>query len=171
MALIQDEIQEIIASAPTRYTELEVIKLSYSTWPEDLVITNQLEDSTEINIDGALVAVTYIPLKIGEENQDELVSNQRPLTIQGLNDIVAHYEDLTNQESSERIKADILTYSMDIDGNISDENLIYTYYVYGISYSQKNQSATVNLSTAPTNNSETGVKITTALYPSVGGFE
>ena len=64
MALIQDEIQEIIASAPTRYTELEVIKLSYSSWPEDLVITSQLDNGVEVTIDGALVAVTYIPLTI-----------------------------------------------------------------------------------------------------------
>lgn len=166
-----DLMQEVIASALTDYTQVEVVRLSYSTYPEDLNITYQLEDGTTLTDSTGPYVVRSVPLRISDESQDELVSNTRTLTIQGINDVVATYDDLTIPENEEKIKCEIFSYLLDRKGVISSVQSKFTYYVLDISYSQKSNSATLAISTNPTNRSETGVKSTSSLFPSLRGVE
>ena len=168
---LSDLIQEVIASALTDYSQVEVVRLSYSKFPEDLNITYQLEDMTTLTDESGEYIVRNVPMKVSDESQDELVSNKRSLTIQGLNDIVAYYEDFTDQESMERIKCDFFVYLIDRKGNITGLQEHYVYYVLDINYSQRSNSATLEISTSPTNQSETGIKFTSSRFPSLKGFE
>lgn len=168
---LSDLLQEVIASALTNYSEVEVVRLSYSSWPEDLYLTYELEDYTEITDSAGTHQVRAVPMKLSDESQDGLVSNTRGLTLQGINDLVAHYEDMTDPESEERIKCEVLLYLIDRKKVVTGVQGHFTYYVLGIDYSQKSNSATMQISTSPTNNSETGLKFTSSLFESMRGFE
>lgn len=168
---LSDLIQEVIASALTDYSQVEVVRLSYSKFPEDLNITYQLEDGATLTDSSGTYVVRNVPMQISDESQDELVSNTRTLTIQGLNDIVASYEDLTDNSSQERIKCQVFLYLIDRKGNVTGIQESYTYYVLGIDYSQRSNSATLSISTSPTNQSETGIKFTSSRFESLRGFE
>lgn len=165
------ELAEVIASSWREFTEVEVVKLSYSTWSEDLHITQQLENGFEINTGTAIVPVYYAPMKLSDEANDDLVLNERSLTFQGINDVVATYEDLVIDDSDERIRVDVLSYLLNRDGTISSVQSFFTYYVMRIAYSQKNNAASLTIATTPTNLSETGVKFTSVNFPSLKGVE
>ena len=165
------ELKEVIASSWREFTEVEVVKLSYSTWPEDLYITQQIEGGFEIPVNGETVQVYYAPMRLTDEANDELVANERTLTFQGINDVVATYEDLTVQDSEERIQVDVLSYLLGRDGSISNVQSFFTYYVMKIAYSQKSNAASLTIATNPTNQSETGVKFNSLSFPSLKGVE
>lgn len=171
MAITPDDYKVAIASAWTDYSEVEVVRLSYSTWGESIVITNQLDNGTQITTSDGVFTTVNVPMKLSDESQEELVSNTRSLSIQGLNDIVAHYEDLTSQSSEERIKVDIYGFLLDRSLSVSSLQAHFTYYVLGIDYSQKSNSATLRIATTPTNNSECGVIFSEVYFPSMRGFE
>lgn len=168
---LSDLLKEIIASSLTDYSEVEVVRLSHSKWPEPIYLTYQLDDKTVITDSTGSHEVRSVPIKLTEESQDELVSNTRTLTIQGLNDLVAHYEDLTDPESKERIKCEVLLYIIDRQGVVSSVQARFPYFVLGIDYSQKSDSATMKIGTSPTNSSETGIKFTPNRFPSMKGFD
>lgn len=173
MAVINetDELKEVIASAWTEFSEVEVVKLSYSAWDQDLFLTSQLDTGFIITDSNGPQSVTYVPMKLSDESNDELVANTRELSLQGINDIVAFYEDQTEQSSSEKIAVDVYSYLLNRDGTISKIQSSFRYFVQSVSYSQKNNSATLRISTSQTNNSETGIKFNSSVFPSLRGVE
>ena len=171
MAELSDLLQEVIASALTDYSEVEVVRLSYSTWPAPIYLTYQLEDYTEITDSTGTHQVRNVPMKLSDESQDGLVSNTRSLTIQGINDLIAYYEDLTGDNPKERIKCEVLLYLIDRKNVVSSVQARFPYFVLGIDASQKSNSSTLQIATSPTNNSETGIKFTSSRFPSLKGFE
>lgn len=170
--MVDVNYEDLIASALVDYLEVEVIKLSYSTWDNPLYLTWQLENGAQITLPDTSIATVYsVPMKLSDESQDGLVANSRGLTFQGINDLVAEYEDKMDLSIDERIKAEVLLYIADRDLNLSEPKANFTYYVMGIDYSQKSNSATLEISTNPTNESECGIKFTSTVFPSLQGVE
>ena len=164
----EDTYEEIIASALVDYNKVEVVKLSYSLFPSPLYLTNQLEDLTEITLpDGEAVKVRNVPMEITGESQDGLVSNTRSLTLQGINDLVAQYDDYVDRSIDERVKAEVLVYTTSRSGQISHVQEYFCYYKMSTDYAQKSNSATLKLSTQPTNESECGLNSSSTIFPSM----
>lgn len=165
-------LKEKIASALTNAIEVEVVRISHSSQPT-IYLTPQLLDGAQIYDEhGDIQTVTYAHMKVSEESSGELLNNTRTLSIQGVNDIVADYEDGIPSDSDERIKVDVLTYTSDLDGVLSTvANGPFKYFNKRTVYSSKSNSATMTIATSSTNRSETGIKFDKILFPTLEGFD
>lgn len=168
----ETELNEIIASFVTNKGEVEVIRLSHSNIPTRY-LSYQLPDGTKvIDEDGNEQQITFAPLSLSEESSGSVLLNERDLIFNGINDLVSQDEDLIPIDSSEKIKVDVFKYIVDLDGNLSNiASGPIRYFNQSTSYSQKSNACSLRVSTTPTNNSETGEKITSAKYPTIRGFE
>ncbi|AUR97519.1 hypothetical protein NVP1240O_19 [Vibrio phage 1.240.O._10N.261.52.F8] len=173
-----DELKEVIASNVTNAVEVEVVRISDPSFPETLYLTSQLSEGAQIyDENGEIKEVTYIPMRLSDESSGEILRNERTLTIQGLNDVIAYYEDLKAEydearpnEKPPRIKVDILTYVSDLSGVLSTvAQGPYRYFNKKTNYSKAN-SATMTISTSPTNQSETGTKFSSSVFETLRGF-
>ncbi|AZU97856.1 hypothetical protein [Vibrio phage LP.2] len=167
-----DELKVIIASFVTNQAEVEIVRISHSQITT-LYLTSQLEDgATLIDENGQTQTVTYVPMKLTDESSGELLLNERTLTIQGINDLIASEEDKIPEDSDEKVKTDVLSYIADYDGNLSTISQgPYRYFLRRTSYSQKSNNAALSISTTPTNQDTTGDTFDKSNYPTLAGFE
>ena len=168
---LEDELQEIIASFVTDKGETEIVRVSHPNI-QTLYLSEKVKDGqTIIDENGQTQTVTYVPMKLGDESSGQLLLNERPLTLQGINDLVASEEDKIPTDSEEKIKVDVLTYIHDYDGNLSEvAQGPYRYFNQKTTYSSKSNSATLTISTTPTNTDTTGDLFTQNNYPTLKGF-
>ena len=167
-----DELREVIASFVTCQGEVEVVRISHSQITT-LYLTGQLENGADIvDENGVTQTVTYVPMKLSDESSGVLVSNTRTLTIQGINDLIANEEDKIDDNSTEKVRVDVLSYIADFDGTLSTvAQGPYRYFLQSSDYSQKNNACALSISTTPTNNSRTGEVFSKAKYPTLQGFD
>ena len=165
-----DQLKEVIASFTTNQAEIEVVRISHSNI-QTLYLTAQLADNTEIYDENDVIqTVTAVPMSLSDESSGSLLLNERTLTIQGINDLIASEEDLIPLDSEERIVVDVMTYVADINGVLSKIALgPIRYYLQKSAYSQKNNNASLTISTSPTNISETGETASKSKFPTLEG--
>lgn len=171
MALI-DELEEVIASFVTNRGETEVVRISHSNI-DTLYISEKVKDGQTIIDENSLTqTVNYVPMKLSDESSGKLLLNERQLTMQGINDLIAAEEDKIPTDSSEKVKIDVLTYLHDYDGNLSEvARGPYRYFNRKSTYSSQSNSATLTISTTPTNNYTTGDIFDENTYPTMRGFK
>ena len=169
---ISSELQEIIASNLTNRVEIEVVRISHSSL-DTLYLTSQLQEGAPIyDENGVIQTVSYVPMKLSDESSGELLKNERTLTMQGINDVIAHYEDQIPEDSEERIRVDVLTYVSDLEGVLSTvAQGPFKYFNKKTTYSNKSNSSALSISTSATNQSETGRKFDKVLFATLAGFE
>lgn len=162
------ELDTIIASFTTYKSEVEIARISHSSITT-LYLTPQLSDGTIIKDELSVEhPVTYVPMKLSEESGGALLLNERNLTIQGINDLIADTEDTIPVDSTEKVRVDVMTYIGNIDGTLSDIALgPIRYFLQKTSYSQKSNSVSLTISTSPTNKSETGRNATKDIFPTL----
>lgn len=167
-----DELKQVIASFVTDSGEVEVARISHSNI-DTLHITGQLEnDQALVDENSAQYNVLYVPMSLSDESSGELINNSRKLTLQGINDLVATEEDKIPENSTEKVKVDILSYIADLDGNLSTvAQGPYRYFLQTTEYSQAQNACALSISTTPTNNSRTGQVFSKAVYETLAGFE
>ncbi|AUR91820.1 hypothetical protein NVP1165O_20 [Vibrio phage 1.165.O._10N.261.51.B7] len=167
-----DELKEVIASNVTNAVEVEVVRISDPSFPETLYLTSQLSEGAQIyDENNEIKEVTYIPMRLSDESTGEILRNERTLTIQGLNDVIAYYEDMKPTDDDTRISVDVLTYVSDLNGVLSTvAQGPYKYFNKKTTYSQKSNSATMTISTSPTNQSETGTRFSSSVFETLRGF-
>ncbi|AUR97020.1 hypothetical protein NVP1236O_28 [Vibrio phage 1.236.O._10N.261.52.C4] len=170
MSTYTDELKEVISSFTTNKGEVEVVRISHPNITT-LYLTSQLENNTEIyDENDEIQTVMAVPMSLTDESSGSLLLNERTLTLQGINDLVASEEDKIPLDDVERIKIDVMTYVADIDGTLSKIALgPIRYFMQKSAYSQKNNNASLTMSTSPTNKSETGEKATKAKFPTLEG--
>lgn len=169
---MSDELKEIIASHLTNRTEVEVVRISHSAL-DTLYLTSQLEEGAQIYDENNVIrTVNYVPMKLGDESTGQLLKNERTLTMQGINDVIAHYEDRVPSDSTERIKVDVLTYTSDLDGVLSKVAMgPFKYFNKKTVYSAKSNSISMTIATTSTNQSETGRRFDKTVFPTLQGFD
>lgn len=174
MSTYTDELKEVISSFTTNKGEVEVVRISHPNITT-LYLTSQLENNTEIYDENDEVqTVMAVPMSLTDESSGSLLLNERTLTLQGINDLVASEEDKISLYESdlEKVKIDVMTYVAGIDGTLSKIALgPIRYFMQKSAYSQKNNNASLTMSTSPTNKSETGEKATKAKFPTLAGAE
>lgn len=165
-----DELAEVIASFTTAKGEVEIVRISHPLI-QTLYLTSQLANNTEIyDENDQIQTVMAVPMSLTDESSGSLLLNERTLTLQGINDLVASEEDKIPLDDVERIKIDVMTYVAGIDGTLSKIALgPIRYFMQKSAYSQKNNNASLTMSTSPTNKSETGEKATKAKFPTLEG--
>ncbi|AUR92877.1 hypothetical protein NVP1178O_32 [Vibrio phage 1.178.O._10N.286.45.E12] len=172
MSTYTDELKEVISSFTTNKGEVEVVRISHPNITT-LYLTSQLENNTEIYDENDEVqTVMAVPMSLTDESSGSLLLNERTLTLQGINDLVASEEDKISLYESdlEKVKIDVMTYVAGIDGTLSKIALgPIRYFMQKSAYSQKNNNASLTMSTSPTNKSETGEKATKAKFPTLEG--
>lgn len=168
---IENELNEVIASFTTNKGEVEVVKISHSAI-DTLWLSVQLPDETVVTDEtGTAQAVRFANMELSQESGGALLLSERTLTIQGVNDLIASQEDLIPTDSTERIKVSVLIYIVDNQGVISTvASGPFNYYVMQTTYSQKNNGCTFQVSTNPTNISETGERMSIAKFKTLAGF-
>lgn len=163
-----EEYEEIINRALVDYARVQVVRLSYSKFPEPVILSSELDDMTVITLqDGTTATVRNTAMQLTDESQDGLVSNSRTLTLQGINDLAATYDDLVDRESKEKIKAEVLVYTINRQMEVSGVREYSSYFKQSTDYSVKSNSATMVLSTQPTNESECGLNANATTFPSL----
>ncbi|AUR94750.1 hypothetical protein NVP1198B_40 [Vibrio phage 1.198.B._10N.286.54.F4] len=174
MSTYTDELKEVISSFTTNKGEVEVVRISHPNITT-LYLTSQLENNTEIYDENDEVqTVMAVPMSLTDESSGSLLLNERTLTLQGINDLVASEEDKISLYESdlEKVKIDVMTYVAGIDGTLSKIALgPIRYFMQKSAYSQKNNNASLTMSTSPTNKSETGEKATKAKFATLQGAE
>ncbi|AGN51396.1 hypothetical protein VPJG_00032 [Vibrio phage jenny 12G5] len=171
-----DELAEVIASFTTNKGEVEVVRISHPLI-QTLYLTSQLSNNTEIyDENDQIQTVMAVPMSLTDESSGSLLLNERTLTLQGINDLVASEEDKIPEypDVGDAIKPriDVMTYVAGIDGTLSKIALgPIRYFMQKSAYSQKNNNASLTMSTSPTNKSETGEKATKAKFPTLAGAE
>jgi len=167
-----EQLKEIIASVAIDKFIVDVIKFSHSAW-DPFYITTRLETGTEIvDEDGITQTVDFFPMEMSDESQDGLIKNERTITAQGFNDVIAYYEDLIDPESEEKIQIDIYGYISNDEGVLSNVEIgPYTYYLKKTSYSQQHQACVMTVSTTPTNLTKTGRQFTKTRFSMLAGFD
>jgi hypothetical protein len=172
MTDITDELAELIASFVTSKGEVEVVRITHSSM-ETLYLTAQLANNTEVIDENDMPQnVVAVPMELSDESSGSLLLNERSLTIQGINDLIAHQEDQIPLDSDERVRVDVLTYIGNIDGTLSTIAMgPIRYFLQKSAYSQANNNATLTISTSPTNISETGEIAIKANFPTLEGAE
>lgn len=165
-----DELAEVIASFTTSKGEVEIVRISDPNI-KTLYLTSQLADNTQIYDENDQIQnVTAVPMSLTDESSGSLLLNERTLTLQGINDLVASEEDKIPLDYTGRVKIDVMTYVAGIDGTLSKIALgPIRYFMQKSAYSQKNNNASLTMSTSPTNKSETGEKATKAKFPTIEG--
>lgn len=177
---LSDEVKQVIASNTTNKMIVDVIKFVNPAF-DSFYVTSMLEDGATItNEDDESVEVLFCPCELSIEDEDGLLLNERDLTIQGINDLIANYEDLVdtyNQDNGllpkqNRIVVQILGYIGDSSGNLSSVEMgPYTYYVMSTSYSQEYNACKITIATSPTNQSKTGRTFNKLIFPMLEGFD
>ncbi|AUR99411.1 hypothetical protein NVP1265O_32 [Vibrio phage 1.265.O._10N.286.52.F6] len=174
MSTYTDELKEVISSFTTNKGEVEVVRISHPNITT-LYLTSQLENNAEIyDENDEIQTVMAVPMSLTDESSGSLLLNERTLTLQGINDLVASEEDKISLYESdlEKVKIDVMTYVAGIDGTLSKIALgPIRYFMQKSAYSQKNNNASLTMSTSPTNKSETGEKATKAKFPTLAGAE
>ena len=172
MSKYTDQLLEVIASFTTSKGEVEIVRISHPLI-KTLYLTSQLANNTEIyDENDQIQTVMAVPMSLTDESSGSLLLNERTLTLQGINDLVASEEDKIPLDDVERIKIDVMTYVAGIDGTLSKVALgPIRYFMQKSAYSQKNNNASLTMSTSPTNKSETGEKATKAKFPTLEGAE
>lgn len=172
MSTYTDQLKEVISSFVTSKGEVEVIRISHPLITT-LYLTSQLADNTEVyDENDQIQTVMAVPMSLSDESSGSLLLNERTLTLQGINDLVASEEDKIPLDNLERIKVDVMTYVADINGTLSKIALgPIRYFLQKSAYSQKNNNASLTISTSPTNKSETGEKATKAKFATLEGAE
>ncbi|CAH9016472.1 conserved hypothetical protein [Vibrio phage 242E40-1] len=172
MSTYTDQLKEVIASFTTSLGEVEIVRISHPLI-QTLYLTSQLANNTEIyDENNQIQTVMAVPMSLTDESSGSLLLNERTLTLQGINDLVASEEDKIPLDDVERIKIDVMTYVAGIDGTLSKIALgPIRYFMQKSAYSQKNNNASLTMSTSPTNKSETGEKATKAKFPTLEGAE
>lgn len=167
-----DELATVIASFTTAKSDVEVVRISDPNI-DTLYLTSQLADNTKVKDENSqLQTVTALPMSLTDESSGSLLLNERTLTLQGINDLIASEEDKIPLDYEGRVKIDVMTYVAGIDGYLSDISLgPIRYFMQKSAYSQKNNNASLTMSTSPTNKSETGEKATKAKFPTLQGAE
>ncbi|AUR89962.1 hypothetical protein NVP1135O_33 [Vibrio phage 1.135.O._10N.222.54.B6] len=167
-----DELAEVIASFTTNKGEVEIVRVSHPLI-NTLYLTSQLSNNAEIyDENDQIQTVMAVPMSLTDESSGSLLLNERTLTLQGINDLVASEEDKIPLDDVERIKVDVMTYVAGIDGTLSKIALgPIRYFMQKSAYSQKNNNASLTMSTSPTNKSETGEKATKAKFATLAGAE
>ena len=165
-----DQLKEVISSFVTSKGECEVVRISHPLI-QTLYLTSQLANNTEVyDENDQIQTVMAVPMSLTDESSGSLLLNERTLTLQGINDLVASEEDKIPLDNLERIKIDVMTYVADIDGTLSKIALgPIRYFMQKSAYSQKNNNASLTMSTSPTNKSETGEKATKAKFATLEG--
>lgn len=165
-----DQLKTVIASFVTSKGECEVVRISHPLI-QTLYLTAQLANNTEVyDENDQIQTVMAVPMSLTDESSGSLLLNERTLTLQGINDLVASEEDKIPLDDLDRIKIDVMTYVADIDGTLSKIALgPIRYFMQKSAYSQKNNNASLTMSTSPTNKSETGEKATKAKFPTLAG--
>lgn len=167
-----DQLKEVISSFVTSKGEVEVVRISHPLI-QTIYLTSQLANDTEVyDENDQIQTVMAVPMSLSDESSGSLLLNERTLTLQGINDLVASEEDKIPLDNLERIKIDVMTYVADIDGTLSKIALgPIRYFLQKSAYSQKNNNASLTISTSPTNKSETGEKATKSKFPTLQGAE
>ena len=166
-----EELIELIASFTTGKGEIEVVKLDNSFWPAPLYLNGNLKDGTNIDVEGVLIPVIYAPMTIGGESSGSLLLNNRDLTFQMVNDLVAENEDLIPLESDEKPTMEVSTYIANRDGTLTTiAKGPLKYFANNVSYNQSNNACTLSCSTTRTNDGETGESQTIARFPMMRGL-
>jgi hypothetical protein len=167
-----DQLKTVIASFVTSKGECEVVRISHPLI-QTLYLTSQLANNTEVyDENNQIQTVMAVPMSLTDESSGSLLLNERTLTLQGINDLVASEEDKIPlyEDDLEKVKIDVMTYVADIDGTLSKIALgPIRYFMQKSAYSQKNNNASLTMSTSPTNKSETGEKATKAKFPTLSG--
>lgn len=167
-----DQLKEVISSFVTSKSEVEVVRISHPNI-NTLYLTSQLADNTEVyDENDQIQTVIAAPMSLSCESSGSLLLNERALTIQGINDLVASEEDNIPLDNIDRIRVDVMTYVADINGTLSKISLgPIRYFLQKSAYSQKNNNASLTISTTPTNKSETGERATKAKFATLEGAE
>lgn len=167
-----DQLLEVIASFTTAEGEVEVVRISHTSI-DTLYLTSQLANNTEIYDENDEVqTVQAVPMTLTDESSGTLLLNERTLTIQGINDLIASEEDKIPLDDEEKVKIDVMTYVANIDGTLSKIALSpIKYFMQKSAHSQKNNNASLTISTSPTNISETGETATKSKFPTLEGAE
>lgn len=173
MALI-DEYNQIIASFVTNKTPIVVVRFSYKDL-FNLFITNQLYDGVEVvDEHGVSHQTVYAPMQVTEETASnaEVLIADRVIVIQGLNDYIAHYEDMVPRytDIEDGVKVSIMLYIQSMDGTLSDIVEKFDYSLSDSDYAQESNSVSLSITTNPTNDTSTGEKATVAKFPTLRGF-
>ncbi len=177
-----EELKEVIASFVTNSGEVEIARISHPAITTRY-FTNQLSDSTLlVDEGGSQYSVEFANMSLSDESGGALLLNERQFSLQGVNDLIATEEDkiIAYQDTVEanlppneraKVSVDILSYVAKNDGTISTvAQGPYKYFNQKTTYAQRNNTATLQITTTPTNNSETGVLATTTLFPTLAGF-
>ena len=166
------ELTELIASFTTGKGEVEIVKLNHQDWTAPLYLTSNLSNGFVINIDGVDTPVMYAPMTVGGESSGKLLLNDRDLTVQGINDLVANYEDQIPLESEVKPTMEVSTYIASRDLTLSTISKgPLKYFANLISYNQTSNAATVACSTTRTNDGQTGTSQTITRFPTLSGFK
>lgn len=170
---IEDELREVLATFPTDRFPFEIVRISYSLFPETIYLTSQMNDgATILDENDVERTVIYAPMELSEENEDGLLKNERTLSFQGINDVISYYEDFYDVDSDEKIVVDVLGYLSDRDGVLSEVAIgPYTYYVSSTKYSQEYNACTITINTNSTNISKTGRVFNKNIFPMLAGFD
>lgn len=167
-----DQLKEVISSFVTSKGEVEIVRISHPLITT-LYLTSQLTNNTEVyDENDQIQTVMAVPMSLTDESSGSLLLNERTLTLQGINDLVASEEDNIPLDNLERIRVDVMTYVADIDGTLSKIALgPIRYFLQKSAYNQKNNNASLTISTSPTNRSETAEKATKSKFATLAGAE
>lgn len=167
-----NDLSVLIASFVTTEVEVEVVRISDPNI-DTLYLTSQLGSGVTIKDENGIEReVIYVPMSLSDEASGQLLLNQRTLTLQSINDLVATEEDKIPVDYTGKVKVDVMTYIQSTSGELTDiAQGPIRYFLQKTSYSQKNNTATLTISTSPTNKSETGVRATNSLFPTLAGFQ
>jgi len=167
---MDEEFKELVASFVTNKSVVDVIRISHYQ-AGDFYISDNVKDGTLIiDENGLEQEVRFTNSAITEESTGRILLNERTLTLQGYNDIIAEYEDLITNRTV-KIKVSVLGYISDMQGNLSTIAAgPYNYYARKVGYSQKNNTCQMLISTSATNDSETGYKMTVSRFETLAGF-
>lgn len=167
---MDDDFKELVASYVTNKSIVEVVRIYHSQAGAIYISNNVIDGTTIIDENGIEQTVWFSNSALTEESTGRILLNERTLTLQGYNDIVADYENLIT-DRNEKIRVSILGYISDMSGVLSTIAAgPYKYYVRSVGYAQKNNSCQLSVSTSPTNNNETGYKMSLSKYETLRGF-
>ena len=168
---MNEELQELIASSVTNKSLVDVVRISHPQ-AGDVYLSDNIKNNgiTIIDENGQSQEVMFANSALTDESTGRILLNERTFTLQGYNDIIADYEDAITDKTI-RPKLSVLQYISDMDGNLSTISAgPYNYFIRRVKYTQKNNSCQLLASTSPTNDSETGRRMTTSLFETLRGF-
>lgn len=166
------ELVELVLNNVRGKADIRLLELSHSAFPEPIYISNQVDDGTEFELeDSTIVTSMYFPFSTTDEDQGAILISNKDVGFEGVNDILAEYEEMIPRESTEKIQVIERRFVGRKDRTISgvaEKSPVLS--ARSILYSERRNAALLKATTEPTNQSPTGRRYTRSRFPTLKGF-